>query len=120
MKARTHLPNEVSQRVPAVEDLPVSLHPGVSYPDLVPLQQFLVREAVRQVVAAQVSHPGAGYHFHGAPTRPYLHQWHAGDSSQANLYLNSSHYENVHFRTSAEHQSVSFLIGGPDILRDRC
>lgn len=46
----------MSQRVPPVEDLPVSVHPGVSDADLVPLEQVLVWEGVRQVVATEVGY----------------------------------------------------------------
>lgn len=46
----THLPNEMCKCVSPIEDFPVCVHPGVCNPDLVPLNQLLVWEFVRQVV----------------------------------------------------------------------
>lgn len=72
MTRLTHLPYEVGECVPPVEDLPVCVHPGVCCPDLVPLEQVLVWELVRQVVMLEMSHTGAGHHLHGAPAGPHL------------------------------------------------
>lgn len=68
----THLPDEVSQRVSPVVDLPVGVHPGVCDADLVLLEQLLVGELVGQVVAVKMGRTGAGNHLHGASTRPHL------------------------------------------------
>lgn len=64
----TYLPDEVSQRVSPVEDLPVAVHPDLCDPDLVVLKQLLVWEGVRETVVVQMGHAGAGHHLHGAPT----------------------------------------------------
>lgn len=56
----------MSKRVPSVVDFLVRVHPGFSNPDLVPLKQVLIWEAIRQVAANEVAHAGARYHLHGA------------------------------------------------------
>lgn len=64
----TYLPDEVSERVSPVEDLPVGVHPDLCNTDFVALKQILVWEGIRQAVVVQVGHTGAGYHLHGPPT----------------------------------------------------
>lgn len=80
----------MSKRVSPIEDLPVSVHPGVSNPDLVPLKQVLVREAVRQVVALEVGHTRARNDLHGAPTWPHLQQ------KRSIFYFGVKQYRNVY------------------------